>query len=73
MSFPTTGGWTCAQCGTFVGVNQSHTCRTVPETPNAPSVVYSIRPTRYRVHGRFIDRAPGGRKYDVDLTVEVTP
>ena len=69
----TTGGWTCSTCGIFVGVNQSHTCRTVPETPNVPAVVYSIKPTRYHVHGTLFDRSPGGRKYDVDLVVEAIP
>jgi hypothetical protein len=72
MVIPTTAGWTCAQCGVFVGVNQSHTCRTIPET-TGPVIVYSTRPTRYRVHGQITPADRAGKAYDVDLVVEMLP
>ena len=66
MTTPTTAGWTCAQCGILVGVDQSHTCRTdyVPY-----GALLTSEPARYRVKGR-IERNPAAPGYLVDLTVE---
>ncbi len=71
MVNPTTAGWTCAQCGWFVGVDQSHTCPTGPIYPVAP--VFSVKPIRYRVRGRISPVGLAGTYYDVDLVVEAIP
>jgi hypothetical protein len=72
----TGGGWTCATCGIYVGLNQSHTCRTLSGSAPLPitGTLPTYKPTaRYHIHGRISNAARTGPQYDVDLVVEVIP
>lgn len=64
----TGGGWTCANCGVFVPLGQSHTCRSLRVGQGMAE-----RPRRRHITGTIAPADRAGKQYTVDLWVEDVP